>query len=156
MSNQISNAKGNSLIALNLPIFIRQNPYQRCVRPFLQQSTKIQIIIWKSSLKLWKNSRKALPTTMLFHLLVCPWRLTTHGKKKTEQFFQSYESDLGAKWEKSEKKNETLNRVLKKWLLVLRSENILISGALLQEKTFELGNEVNIEGFQGSKGWLEN
>ena len=77
-------------------------------------------------------------------------------EKKTEQFFRSYESDLGAKGEKREKKNETLNKVLKKWLLVLRSENILISGALLQEKTFELGNEVNIEGFQGSKGWLEN
>ena len=77
-------------------------------------------------------------------------------EKKTEQFFQSYESSLGAKGEKREKKNETLNKVLKKWLLVLPSENILISGALLQEKTFELGNEVNIEGFQESKGWLEN
>lgn len=58
---------------------------------------------------------------------------------------------LGPK-EKNVKKNETLNKVLKKWLLVLPSENILISGALLQEKTFELGNEVNIEGFQESKG----
>ena len=110
----------------------------------------------KIKFKALKELEKGTPHNDVVSPSGVPMKTHYTWKKKTEQFFQSYESDLGAKWEKNEKKNETLNRVLKKWLLVLRSENILISGALLQEKTFELGNEVNIEGFQGSKGWLEN
>ena len=62
---------------------------------------------------------------------------------------------LGAKRVKSEK-NEALNKELKKQLLILRSENILINGPLLKGKALEFANELNIEGFQASEGWLEN
>ena len=53
------------------------------------------------------------------------------------------------------KKYETLNKALKKWLLNLRSENVHVNKPLVKEKALEFANELNIEGFQASKGWLE-
>ena len=49
-----------------------------------------------------------------------------------------------------------LSKALKKWLLILRSENVLVNGSLLKEKALEFANEINIEGFQASEGWLKN
>ena len=53
-------------------------------------------------------------------------------------------------------KYEALNKALKKWLLILRSENVLVNGPLLTEKALEFTNELKIEGFQASEGWLKN
>ena len=36
------------------------------------------------------------------------------------------------------------------------SEKETIDGSLLNEKTLEFGNELNIKGFQASEGWLKN
>ena len=81
--------------------------------------------------------------------------MNTHlGKKKQRNTLQSYERGLGAKRVKP-KKYETLNKALKKWLLNLRSENVQVNKALVKEKALEFANELNIEGFQASKGWLE-
>ena len=44
----------------------------------------------------------------------------------------------------------------KKWLLILYSENVTDNGPLLKEKALEFANELYIEGFQASEGWLEN
>ena len=43
--------------------------------------------------------------------------------------------------------NMALSKALKKWLLILRSENVLVNGSLLKEKALEFANEINIEGF---------
>ena len=57
---------------------------------------------------------------MLLNFLVRPSTPSPLGKKG--KIFQSYENGLGAKRVKPEK-YETLNKTLKKWLLILRSEN---------------------------------
>jgi len=41
-----------------------------------------------------------------------------------------------------------------KWLLVMRSENIPISGTILKEKALEFAEELGVESFQASQGWL--
>ena len=51
---------------------------------------------------------------------------------------------------------QSLNRTLKTSLLILRSENLPVDGTLLKEKALEFVNELNIEGFQASEGWLRN
>ena len=55
-----------------------------------------------------------------------------------------------------QEKYETLNKGLKKWLLNLPIENVQVNGLLFKEKTLEFANELNIESFQTSEGWLEN
>ena len=71
------------------------------------------------------------------------------GKKR--KIFQSCENCLGAKRIKQEK-YEALNKTLKKWLIILRIENELISGSMLKEKILECTYELNIEGFQAPEG----
>ena len=48
-----------------------------------------------------------------------------------------------------------LNKAEHKWFLILRSENVPISGPMLKEKALEFAGGLNIEGFQASEGWLE-
>ena len=55
-----------------------------------------------------------------------------------------------------QEKYEALNKGLKNWLLILRIENVEVNGSLFKEKTLEFANELNIEGFQTSEGWLKN
>ena len=45
---------------------------------------------------------------------------------------------------------EALDKALKKWLLNLHSENVVVNGSLLKEKALEFASEVNIEVFQAS------
>ena len=75
--------------------------------------------------------------------------------EKKRKIFESYENDLGAKRVKPEK-YKALNKALKKWLLILRSESVLVNRPLLTEKALEFTNELKIEGFQASEGWLKN
>ena len=42
-----------------------------------------------------------------------------------------------------------------KWFLILRSENVPISGPMLKKKALEFSGGLNIEGFQACEGWLE-
>ena len=55
-----------------------------------------------------------------------------------------------------QEKYETRNKGLKKWLLNLCIENVQVNGPLFKEKTLEFANELNIESFQTSEGWLKN
>ena len=55
-----------------------------------------------------------------------------------------------------QEKYEALNKGLKNWLLILRIENVQVNGSLFKEKTLEFTNELNIEGFPTSEGWLKN
>ena len=56
---------------------------------------------------------------------------------------------------KGPEKYEELNKAVHKWFLILRSENVPISGPMLKEKALEFAGGLNIEGFPGSEGWLE-
>ena len=53
-------------------------------------------------------------------------------------------------------KYEALNKALKKLLLILRSENVLVNRSLLKKKALEFVKELSIEGFQVSEVWLKN
>ena len=55
-----------------------------------------------------------------------------------------------------QEKYEALNKGLKKWLLILRIENVQVNGSLFKKKNLEFANELNIEDFQASEGWLKN
>ena len=55
-----------------------------------------------------------------------------------------------------QEKYEALNKGLKNSLLILRIENVQVNGSLFKEKTLEFANELNIEGFQTSEGWIKN
>ena len=50
---------------------------------------------------------------------------------------------------------EVLNKAVKKWFLILRSENVSVSGPMLRERALEFAKELNMEGFQASEGWLD-
>ena len=78
---------------------------------------------------------------MLLHFLVRPRAYSPLGKKK---IFYSYENGLGAQRVKSET-HEVLNKALKKWLLILRSGDVLFNESMLNEKTLEFTNELNIK-----------
>ena len=54
------------------------------------------------------------------------------------------------------KKYEALSIALKKWLLILRIENVLVIEFLLKERTLKFANELNIEGFRALERWLKN
>ena len=55
-----------------------------------------------------------------------------------------------------QEKYEALNIALKKWLLILRIENVLVIEFLLKERILEFANELNIEGFRAIERWLKN
>ena len=77
--------------------------------------------------------------------------LSTWKKSKT---LQSYQNGLGAQRVKPEK-YEALNKALKKLLLILRSEIMLVNRSLLKKKALEFVKELSIEGFQVSEVWLK-
>ena len=81
--------------------------------------------------------------------------MNTLSTWKKRSIFQLCENGLGAKRVKPET-HLALNKVLKKWLLILRIKGILVIGSLLKEKALEFTNELNIEGSQVSEGWLKN
>ena len=128
----------------------------------MQQSTNISIIFWKSSLKLSKKLRRVFSARMVLHFLVFQRtssllekrKKNNNSKKNNEKIFQSYENALGSKIVKPGK-YEALRKALKKWLLILRNENLPVNGSMFQEKAFQFANELDIEGFQASEWWLE-
>ena len=146
MSIRTSNAKRDFLIALNLLIFIWQNPYQTCgtICAAKHQHSDNSL---KIKFKTLKELEKDTPHKDVASLSGVP-KNTLSTWKNTEKFFQLYDSGLGAKRVKPEK-NEALNKELKKWLLILRSENVLINGPLLKGKgcIFETNKYVYRNGY---------
>ena len=50
--------------------------------------------------------------------------------------------------------HETLDTAVFKWFLSLRSQNVPLSGATIQEKARQYAKELGIEIFKSSDGWL--
>ena len=70
-----------------------------------------------------------------------------HGKRTETKSLKSISAAL--------RNYEELNKAVHKWFLILRSENVPISGLMLKEKALKFAEGSNIEGFQASEGWLE-
>ena len=68
-----------------------------------------------------------------------------------DKIFEKYNSGLISERVKPEKYEE-LDKADHKWFLILRSENVQISGPMLKEKALEFAGGWNIEGFQASEG----
>ena len=64
----------------------------------------------KIKFKALKELEKGTPPQRCCFTFWCAHEDSLHMEKKTEQFFQSYESSLGAKGEKREKKMRHLTR----------------------------------------------
>lgn len=75
-------------------------------------------------------------------------------KKNKEKIFAQFKTGLLSKRTKPQKFEE-VNTAVHKWLLVMRSENIPISGTILKEKALEFAKELGVESFQASQGWLD-
>ena len=48
-----------------------------------------------------------------------------------------------------------LDDLIFKWLLTVRSRNVVVSASILKTKAKEFPEEINIKGFQASDGWLD-
>ena len=46
-----------------------------------------------------------------------------------------------------------LDDLIFKWLLTVRSRNVVVSASILKEKAKELAEKINIKGFQEPDGW---
>ena len=66
------------------------------------------------------------------------------------KIFQLYDNNLGAKRVKPEK-YQVPNKELKKWLLILCREKVLVNGSLLKGEALEFTNQLNFESFQKSE-----
>ena len=49
---------------------------------------------------------------------------------------------------------ETVNKALFKWFLLMRAENIPVSGPMLRTKGLEYTKQLGYEEVQASEGWL--
>ena len=52
-------------------------------------------------------------------------------------------------------RHDELEKAILTWFKQVRSQNVPVTGQLLQEKAKQLANELKIEGFHASNGWLE-
>ena len=75
-------------------------------------------------------------------------------KKNKDKIFEKYNSSLISKRVKPEKYEE-LNKGMDKWFLILRNDDVPVSGSVLKEKVLEFAGGLNIAGFQASERWLE-
>lgn len=84
---------------------------------------------------------------------------TTIGNiiKNKEEILSACSSNLNPDRKRtfSTSKNENLNRLVYDVVVLCRAENIPISGTLLQAKARSIAQQMGIEGFRASNGWLE-
>ena len=77
----------------------------------------------------------------------CKKKTLSTWKKNKEKIFEKNNGDPISKRVKLENQEE-LNKSVHKWFLILRSENVPISGSMLKEKAPEFAGGLNIEEFQ--------
>ena len=80
--------------------------------------------------------------------------LSTWVKSK-EKFFAALEKGNNVKRQKLRTWNhDTLETAVFKWFLSLRSQNVPLSGAIIQDKASQYAKELSIETFKASDDWL--
>ena len=110
---------------------------------------------YKIKHKALKELEKGTPHKDVASLFGVPKNTLSTWKKNKGKIFEKYNSGLISKRLKPEKYEE-LKKAVDKWFLILRSENVPIRMPMLKEKALKFAGGLNIEGFQASKGWLEN
>ena len=80
MSHRTSNTKGSSVIALNLPIFTRQNPRQRCTTISVAKHQHLDCSL-KINLKAFKELEKDTPHRDIASLFGVPKNTHSTWKK---------------------------------------------------------------------------
>ena len=106
---------------------------------------------YKIKYKALKELEKGTPHKDVASLFGVPKNTLSTCKKNNDKIFEKYNSGHISKRVKPEKYQE-LNKAVRRWFLILRSENVPISGPMLKEKTLEFVGGLNIEGFQASDG----
>ena len=77
--------------------------------------------------------------------------------KNKEKIFESMKTQVS----KSKRRRliqgtfANLDDLIFKWLLTVRSRNVVVSASILKTKAKELAEKNNIKGFQASDGWLD-
>ena len=77
--------------------------------------------------------------------------------KNKEKIFESMKTQ-GNKSKRRRLKQGTfanLDGLIFKWLLTVRSRNVVVSASILKTKAKELAEKINIKGFQASDGWID-
>ena len=108
----------------------------------------------KIKYKALKELEKGIPNKDVASLFEVPKNTLSTWKKNKDKIFEKYNSGFISKTVKPEKYKE-LNKAAHKWFLILRSENVPISGPMLKEKALGFAGGLNIDRFQASEGWLE-
>ena len=99
---------------------------------------------YKIKYKALKELEKGTPHKEVAALFIVPRNTLQHGKKNKEKIFQTYKSRFGAIGVKPEK-YEALSKAVKKWLLILRSENLPVSEPMAKEKALEFADELALK-----------
>ncbi|XP_057305268.1 tigger transposable element-derived protein 4-like [Hydractinia symbiolongicarpus] len=147
-------------------------PFERLFRTFSRKSKEFQkkdTLITMSSVagskrridnkscKIKYKALKALekgtaPKDVAKEFKIPPSTLST-WKKNKEKIYKQFNNGQTSKRSKPEK-FEDVNKAVHKWLLMMRSENIPISGPMLKEKALEFAEALGVESFQASQGWM--
>ena len=76
-------------------------------------------------------------------------------KQSKEKFLAALEKENNVKRQKVRTgDHKTSDTAVFKWFLSLRSQNVPLSGAIIQEKANQHAKELSIENFKASDGWL--
>ena len=98
---------------------------------------------YKIKYKALKELEKGTPHKDVASLFGVPKNTLSTWKKNKDKIFEKYSSGLVSKRVKPEKYEE-VKKAVHKWLLLLRSENVPISGPMLKEKDLEFARGLNI------------
>ena len=93
--------------------------------------------------------RKALLARTFLVCLNFPRTPCQSGKKNKEKIFGNYERRA------KPQKYEAVNKAVMKRLLIMRSDNIPINEPMFKEKAHKLPEQLNLEDFHASDGWLK-
>ena len=107
------------------------------------------ISLTKSSTYLLKRLRKALLARTFLVCLKFPRTPCQHGKKHKEKTYENYERRA------KPQKYEAVNKAVMKRLLIMRSDNIPINEPMFKEKAHKFPEQLNLEDFHASNGWLK-
>ena len=85
-----------------------------------------------------------------------PFSTLSMWVKSKDKISAAYEKGKNPKTLKLKRAgSKALDKAIFKWFVLAREQNILISGEVLKEKAKSFANELQIEDFKASNGWLD-
>ena len=101
---------------------------------------------YKIKYKALKENEKGTPRKDVSRMFEFP---KNTWKKNKEKIFGNYERRA------KPQKYEAVNKAVMKRLLIMRSDNIPINEPMFKEKAHKLPEQLNLEDFHASDGWLK-